>query len=193
MRSHAPACEFTVSTSSPPSDSIPEGLVLRAVQAADVADLARLMELPAVRYGTLRLPFQSEKTVADKFAKPMVGASIVAVLAGQIVGHAELTRHPGRRSHAGSVAVAVHDAWHGHGIGRTLMQALLDTADRWLGLRRLELEVFADNLAAIALYRKLGFVEEGCLRAYAIRDGLLCDVLTMARIVEPMPRISAQS
>lgn len=173
------------------SGSLPEGLVLRSAQASDLADIAVLMNLPGVRYGTLGLPFQSDKAVADHLAKPIVGASIVAVLDEQIVAHAELVRQLGRRSHVGSVALAVHDAWQGQGIGRCMMNALIDTADRWLGLRRLELQVFSDNLAAIALYRKLGFVEEGCLRAYAIRDGLLTDALTMARFVEPLPRMSA--
>jgi len=173
------------------SGQLPEGLVIRAAQPSDLQDLAHLSNLPSVRHGTLRLPFQSDKAVADRLAKVIVGASIVAVVDARIVGHAELARHAGRRSHAGSVAVSVHDAWQGRGIGRLLMSALLDTADSWLGLRRLELEVFADNAAAVALYRKLGFVEEGRLRAYAIRDGVLADVFTMARIVEPLPLMSA--
>jgi putative acetyltransferase len=48
------------------------------------------------------------------------------------------------------------------------MQALCDYADRWLGLLRLELGVYTDNLRAQALYRRFGFVEEGVQRAYAL-------------------------
>lgn len=63
-----------------------------------------------------------------------------------------------------------------------MMAALLDAADNWLDLKRLELTVFADNAAAIALYEKLGFEREGVLRSYAFRDGAYVDVLAMARL-----------
>lgn len=176
--------------SNPGTGGLPEGVLLRPAEPADATGITRLMNLDGVRYGTLRLPYQSEKSVAERLAQPVNGAAIVADFNGSVIGHAELSRFNGRRSHAGSVAVSVHDEWTRRGIGRSLLSALIDTADRWLGLRRLELQVFADNRAAIALYRDLGFVDEGCLRAYAIRDGLLADVLAMARLVEPLPRMS---
>jgi L-phenylalanine/L-methionine N-acetyltransferase len=80
--------------------------------------------------------------------------------------------------------MAVRDSWQGKGIGSALMQAALDLADNWLGLRRLELRVYADNARAIALYRKFGFEVEGTHRAYAIRDGVYVDSLSMARLIE---------
>jgi putative acetyltransferase len=67
---------------------------------------------------------------------------------------------------------------------RITAAALTDCADNALGLRRIELTVFADNAPAIALYRKSGFAEEGRSRAYAMRDGVLADALHMARIVD---------
>jgi putative acetyltransferase len=67
------------------------------------------------------------------------------------------------------------------------MQALCDYADRWLGLRRIELQVYADNARAIALYRRFGFEHEGTHRAYALRDGQLVDSLSMARLVPAPP------
>ena len=47
--------------------------------------------------------------------------------------------------------MAVHDDWAGRGVGTALMQAALDLADNWLGLTRVELTVWADNQAALAL------------------------------------------
>ena len=46
------------------------------------------------------------------------------------------------------------------------MRRLLDWADNWAGLLRVELGVYADNERAIALYRKFGFELEGCQRAH---------------------------
>ena len=51
-----------------------------------------------------------------------------------------------------------------------------------VGLKRIELTVFADNAAAIRLYEKFGFELEGTHRAYAYRDGQFADALCMARL-----------
>jgi len=51
-----------------------------------------------------------------------------------------------------------------------------------MNLQRVELSVYVDNQAAQALYRKFGFEEEGVMRKYAIRDGVLTDTLNMARL-----------
>ena len=69
----------------------------------------------------------------------------------------------------------------GQGIGTQLLTALLDLADNWMNLQRVELTVFSDNEPAMALYRKLGFEEEGLLRRYALRDGVFVDAYSMAR------------
>ncbi len=55
-------------------------------------------------------------------------------------------------------------------------------ADNWLNYTRLELTVYTDNAAALALYRKFGFEIEGTLKAYAFRDGRYIDAYTMARL-----------
>ena len=80
--------------------------------------------------------------------------------------------------------MSVHDDWQGQGVGTALMEAAIELADRWLGLSRLELTVFADNEAAIHLYRKFGFDVEGTHRRYAFRDGGFADAHFMARIRE---------
>ena len=76
----------------------------------------------------------------------------------------------------------VHADYQRRGVGTRLMEALLDIADNWLMLVRVELTVFADNAGAIALYEKLGFVIEGTKRAAAIRNGRYMDEYMMARI-----------
>jgi len=88
----------------------------------------------------------------------------------------------GRRIHVGQPGVAVHGAYWGRGIGRALLNAIIDLAENWLGLTRLELEVYTDNVAAIRLYEKAGFVREGTKRQYALREGTLVDAHVMARL-----------
>jgi putative acetyltransferase len=62
------------------------------------------------------------------------------------------------------------------------MQALVDLADKWLPVTRIELTVFTDNERAIGLYKRFGFEIEGTHRAYALRDGKYVDTHAMARM-----------
>ncbi len=109
--------------------------------------------------------------------------SLLAEWEGEVAGALVLMVEPApRRRHVASIGMAVHDDWAGRGVGTALMQAALDLADNWLGLTRVELTVWADNQAALALYRKAGFVEEGVARDYGLRHGVLVDALYMARV-----------
>lgn len=156
----------------------------------DAEAVAVLQDLPGFRRGTLRLPYPSPEEVRNWIErKPSGNPSLVAVIDGRVVGAAGLKRLEGRRAHVGAIGMGVHDAWVGQGIGTALLVALVDLAERWLGLRRLELTVFADNAPALALYRSFGFAEEGRHRAYALRDGAYVDALAMARLGGPeLPR-----
>jgi putative acetyltransferase len=100
----------------------------------------------------------------------------------QAVGTAGLSVGANRTRHKGSVGIMVHRDYQGMGIGRALMEALLDVADNWLMLVRVELDVYTDNAVAIALYEKLGFVIEGTAKMNAIRNGEYVDAYMMARI-----------
>jgi L-phenylalanine/L-methionine N-acetyltransferase len=66
-------------------------------------------------------------------------------------------------------------------IGTRLIQSLLDLADQWLLLRRVELTVLTENEGAKRLYERLGFVVEGCRKMSLISQGELKDEWLMAR------------
>ena len=162
------------------------GLLIRALEPADAAGVTELINLPGVRRGTARLPFTSRAAVEARVASP--GAhDLVAVRDGRVVGQAFLAAQSGRRAHVGHTGIRVHDDHVGTGVGTALMTAVLELADRWLGLRRVELTVNADNAPAIALYAKLGFEREGTKRGDILRDGELIDCHLMARLREAPP------
>jgi putative acetyltransferase len=71
------------------------------------------------------------------------------------------------------------------GIGRKLMEALLDIADNWLMLTRIELGVLEGNDGAKRLYESLGFKEEGIKKMAVIRSGTYVDEIMMGRIHIP--------
>lgn len=173
------------------SGSLPEGLTLRALRVADVEQYHALQQLPAVVNGNPHVPFQtiaSTREYIEELAAPEI--AIAAMVGDTLVGEAELSPLKGRRAHAASLGIGVHDAWHRRGIGSALMTELIDLADNWLGLRRLELLVFADNHAALALYRKFGFEIEAHQRGAVLRRGVLIDCYFMARLREAAPWMS---
>lgn len=86
--------------------------------------------------------------------------------------------------HTATVGVGVLQAWQGQGIGRALMERVERTA-RAAGIRRLELTVMVRNERAIALYRRLGYVEEGRKTGSVRIDGMPEDELLMARHLAP--------
>ncbi len=161
----------------------PPGLEIRALRPKDAEALAALQNLPKFRHGTLRLPYSSVDDVRAWMARrPPGGLSLAAMLDGRMVGQAGLFRYDGRRAHAANLGMGVHDDFHGRGIGTALLAAILDAADNWLAITRIELTVWADNARAIALYERHGFQHEGLRRQDAFRAGAYVDSLAMARL-----------
>jgi putative acetyltransferase len=159
-------------------------ILIRALEPEDMADVTEVLSQPLAIRGTLQLPFTS---LADRqkrnAATPAGHVRLAAVIDGKVIGTIGL--HPEanpRRAHAAAIGMAVHDAYAGRGAGSALIAAVVDQADRWLNIRRLELTVFSDNARAIALYERFGFEREGLLRAFAWRDGTYVDAITMARL-----------
>ena len=156
---------------------------IRAACPSDAEGIAAIANLPGFRAGTLRLPFQSVEETRQWLEKSSPNSiSLVAVLDGRIVGNAGLNRLAGRRIHSANLGMGVHDDFTGCGIGSALLGALVDTADNWLAIKRLELTVYVDNAPAIGLYEKFGFETEGRLRAFGFRNGEYVDAFTMARL-----------
>ncbi|HQT86659.1 MAG: hypothetical protein B7Z58_16920 [Acidiphilium sp. 37-64-53] len=167
--------------------SNPPRFTIRAARPDDAAAITALRNLPGVRHGTLALPFSQTATSVAFLEKLGPDNHLVVAESGtELVGTASLNRYTGRRAHVAGLGINVADPWQGQGAGAALLAALIDLADNWLGLVRIELNVFTDNRRAIALYEKFGFVTEGCQRAYALRDGVLIDCLSMARL-HPAP------
>lgn len=72
--------------------------------------------------------------------------------------------------------------YRGKGIGQQAVKHIVRYAFETLGLHRVGLHVSANNVAAIACYRKAGFQEEGRLRDDRLVDGTYEDTLVMSVI-----------
>ena len=161
-------------------------LIIRAARLDDAEALTDLANLPGFRHGTLRLPYQSIEVVRQRLGGHDPNRHfLVAMKDDVLVGQGGLFRRQGREAHSGFVILGVHDDHYRQGIGHALMTALLDIADNWIGLIRVDLNVNVDNEPAIKLYERHGFEREGRQRATTLRDGRLIDSFMMARLRQP--------
>ena len=101
-----------------------------------------------------------------------------------VAGSGELRRlTPTRCRHVGVLSLGVHPGAQRLGLGRALLERLIDAA-RSLGLGRLELYVRADNQRARALYESAGFTVESARVGFVrLEDGQLVDDLIMAQFL----------
>jgi RimJ/RimL family protein N-acetyltransferase len=115
------------------------------------------------------------------------GNYLVAEHEGALVGHALLEPLPlAVTAHVVRLTIAVHEGHQGRGAGRALMNALLAWARSDPRFEKVELQVRSTNERAVALYRALGFVEEGRkTRRLKIRPDEYIDDVYMALWVGP--------
>ncbi|NTJ42813.1 GNAT family N-acetyltransferase [Agrobacterium larrymoorei] len=158
-------------------------VIIRGIRPDDAEAATRVLNMPGVRHGTLRQPFQSISQT-HRYIEELTPADIVIVAEwhGIFLGQAGLYAQRGRRRHAASLGLGIHDDFTGKGIGNLFLKTLLDAADNWHDLKRIELNVFTDNLGAVHLYEKFGFAKEGVMRQYAFRNGTYADCYLMARL-----------
>jgi putative acetyltransferase len=160
-------------------------IAIRTLRLTDLEDVHELMLMPQVLWGTTMLPSMS---LADRQA--WLEGSLaseqthvfVAEINQKVVGIIGLVIGKDRGRHVGSIDLAVHDSFQGQGIGKMLMLTILDLADNWLNLYRLELTIFTDNERAINLCQRFDFEIEGRKRAASFRGGNYVDSYMMGRI-----------
>jgi putative acetyltransferase len=111
-------------------------------------------------------------------------ASVLAIDGREVVGSIGLTReHHPATAHVATLGMAVSPAHRRRGIGAALLAAGFGWA-RDQGVAKLVLSVYPDNVPAIALYRRFGFLEEGRLLGHSRIAGGPRDEILMAAWVE---------
>ena len=81
-----------------------------------------------------------------------------------------------------SFRIALRASAQNRGLGSEATRLIVDYAFAELGVHRIELEVFAFNPRAIAVYERAGFVHEGVRRDALQWDGEWVDALVMAMV-----------
>ena len=161
---------------------------IRPAGPEDAAGITALRRMPGVFEQAASLPSDRSRRMEELLRQPGQNRHFLVAVApdNTVLGLVMLTvdSNP-RRRHAGGLGIMVRTDCQGQGVGTALMKAALELADNWLMLRRVELEVYADNEGAIRLYQRFGFETEGRKREAAVKNGAYVDLLVMARLRTP--------
>lgn len=87
-----------------------------------------------------------------------------------------------RQSHRGSLGMGLIPDCRGQGIGSRLLAQALDHAKAF-GFEKVELHVYSSNTAAVKLYKKFGFEQEGLIKKFRKLNGQYFDYLAMGKFL----------
>lgn len=156
---------------------------IRPTESGDRRELSRFFErIPESDRTFLKEDVRDLRVIED-WVKPGTGRT-VAVEGGEVVGTVEVARLVGWSSHVGEIRLVVDPDHRGRGIGRRLARrAVLDAVG--MGLKKLVVEVIADQEALIAMFRGLGFEPEALLTDHVRdRSGQMRDLIVLANPVD---------
>jgi RimJ/RimL family protein N-acetyltransferase len=178
-----------------------ERVVLRPIEREDLPrlrDLVETVEVLALASSWHPIPpslehFESRSQAPQAGAAPEsvwfaleVRGDVGGEDGGEVVGECGLHRidHLGRACELG---IRIGAPYWGRGYGQDAVRTIVDYAFRMLNMRKVSLEVFANDARALGAYRAAGFTEEGRRRAHAWYDGAYRDTLIMAIFREEPP------
>ncbi|AUX29288.1 MULTISPECIES: GNAT family N-acetyltransferase [Sorangium] len=167
-----------------------EPMTVRRANPVDASGVSRLrMLLRVEESGSILEPDEPAPSLQEEIARIAAQdrdpglLTLVAESAGQLVGWLEFSGGEHRRTaHRGWVVLAVAAGYRRLGIGRALLEALHDWASRHRLIEQVALHCAENNAPALALYRSLGYVEEGrSRRALKLAPGRYADVVQLCR------------
>lgn len=144
-------------------------VILRSAEVNDAENLIKYLKITTSETPYLirepdevTLSLEQEQKFLQRVMDSDRELLLVATIDGKHIGNCSLMGigEYRRYRHRCSVAIALYQEYCGRGIGKIMLQTVLETASN-IGYEQAELEVIADNKDAIALYENLGFEKYG--------------------------------
>lgn len=102
--------------------------------------------------------------------------------AGKLIGHVGLYKIDRIAKKTEYGILLADDDSRGKGYGTKATKLMVDYAFHTLGMHKVTAEVLSENVASIAMFKRCGFVVDGCLRDDVFKNGRYYDVLCMSII-----------
>ncbi len=167
-------------------------LILRTALVKDSSQLVKLMR-DIVNEGpfTLAEPDEYKSTIKTesrkikRFKEADGKIYLVAEVSNEITGFITFDNWDTRRtSHTGLFSVFIKKKWRSKGIGKILINGMLEWSKTNPVNKKISLAVFSTNKNAIALYKALGFKQEGRCPRDIIIDGKYIDSIFMYKFTK---------
>jgi diamine N-acetyltransferase len=160
-------------------------VVLRAIERDDLERLWEISNDPEVHSRVFEEPFtpQSFERLEAQYEDDAGqggrdSAAFVIEAEDDVVGRCELFQFDAA-SRTCRIGLTIDREYWGRGYGKDAASTLVDYAFHHHNMRKVWLDVLADNDRAVALYKSLGFIEEGRLVEQSWSDGAYRDLIYM--------------
>ena len=164
--------------------------VLKPTGPEVAAEMVAYMKITAgetewlLRYpDEVNFTLEGEQDILGKILDDPGHVMMAAIVDGKVAGNASISGIGNKRKilHRCSLAIALYREYWSLGIGRAMIEYLIELAKE-IGFSQMDLEVVAENTQAQALYRKCGFIETGRRHnALKFDDGSMHDEIMMYR------------
>ncbi len=164
--------------------------VLKPTGPEVAAEMVAYMKITAgetewlLRYpDEVNFTLEGEQDILGKILDDPGHVMMAAIVDGKVAGNASISGIGNKRKilHRCSLAIALYREYWSLGIGRAMIEYLIELAKE-IGFSQMDLEVVAENTQAQALYRKCGFIETGQRHnALKFDDGSMHDEILMYR------------
>lgn len=153
-------------------DDLGKTCVIRPTEPGDAPLLFQWLSDPKIlRWFPMFDAREIEDAVNIWIGYSRIGAGLTAEIQGKACGLANLYIQPYRKlSHTCLLSIIVKEEMRGKGIGRRLIEGLIQLAREKFHIEVLHLEVYEEN-PAIYLYKKMGFEEFGCHSRFIKEEG----------------------
>ena len=130
----------------------------------------------------INMTLEQEIAFIKKYNEAEKNLLIMGFVDGEYAGNSSFIQFgPMRCKHRASLGIALVQEFTGMGLGRFMMETMLDKAKE-AGLEQMELEVVADNERAMRLYKEMGFEIHGTMvDNMKYPDGTYVDCYWMSR------------
>lgn len=161
-------------------------LIIRAAEPKDAEEIIIMVKQVMKETGFFPHTAEEFNITVDHEIEYMKSTALflVAEIDGKIVGSATLDRSELKKlNHNVTFGITILKEYCGLGIGSILMEKVIEWT-KAEGIEKIELEVFENNISAIKLYNKFGFLEEGRRRKMIKTDEGYLDMIIMGRFID---------
>ena len=129
-----------------------------------------------------KFPLTKEQLKEYLYTENIISFKVINLDTNEIIGHSEIYKSEKNEVKLCRILIGEENQ-RGKGFGKKIINELVKYSFEKLNAEKVELNVYTSNTAAIALYRKAGFSEEGLIKKYRRLDGIYFDCLNMAKFL----------